>query len=286
MPVPVPGPAPGPGLAIVAGRGELPRLIAADCAARGRPYRVVAFDGVPLDWAAGQPLLRARFEKPGRLFADLRAAGVGEVVFAGGMARPPLRLLAFDLKMLRLAPRLLPGLRRGDDATLRLIAGIFEAEGFTIRAPHDFLADLIAPAGVLGRAQPSATDRSDAARAAAIVAALGLADVGQAAVVADGICLGLESIQGTDALLDFVAATPAALRPARARGVLYKAPKPGQDRRLDLPAIGPGTLERAAAAGLAGVVVQAGGAMILGLPATVAAADAAGLFLWAREAGA
>jgi len=275
---------PLPGLAIVAGRGDLPRLLAADCVARGRPYRVVAFDGVELDWAAGQPVIRARFEKPGRLFADLRAAGIGEVVFAGGMARPHLRPLAFDLKMLRLAPRLLPGLRSGDDATLRLIARIFEAEGFTVRAAHEILTDLVAPAGILGRVRPSAQDRTDAARAAAIVAALGAADVGQAAVVAAGICLGLESIQGTEALLDFVARTPPEVRPRRAKGILYKAPKPGQDHRLDLPAIGPGTLERAAAAGLAGVAVEARGVMILGFASTIAAADEAGLFLWAREA--
>ena len=276
---------PRPGLAIVAGRGELPRLLAEDCAARGRTYRVVEFEGVPLDWTVGQPLIHARFEKPGRLFAALRAAGITEVVFAGGMSRPPLRLLAFDLKMLRLAPRLLPGLRSGDDTTLRLIAAIFEAEGFTVRAAHELLTDVLAPEGILGRTRPSDLDRADAARAAAIVAALGAADVGQAAVVADGICLGLESIQGTDALLAFVASTGAGFRtdPSGPRGVLYKGPKPGQDRRLDLPAVGPGTLRGAAAAGLAGVVVEAGGVMILDHAATVAAADAAGLFLWARE---
>jgi DUF1009 family protein len=274
------------GLAIVAGRGELPRLIAEDCARRGRPYRVVVFDGLALDWLAGHPVLRAAFEKPGRLFADLRAAGCGLVTFAGGMTRPALRPLRFDLKMLRLAPRVVRGMRSGDDSTLRMVAGVFEAEGFAVRAPHEILPDLLAPAGVLGRVGPSARDRADAGRAAGIVAALGAADVGQAAVVAQGICLGLESIQGTDALLDFVARTGAGFRPdpKGARGVLFKAPKPGQDLRLDLPAVGPGTLERAAAAGLAGVAVQAGGVLILDQAATVARADAAGLFLWGREA--
>jgi UDP-2,3-diacylglucosamine hydrolase len=273
---------PGQGLAIVAGRGDLPRLIAEDCARRRRTYRVVAFDGVPLDWTEGHPVLRAAFERPGRLFADLHAAGCGVVTFAGGLARPALRLLRFDLTMLRLAPRLIRGIRSGDDATLRLVAAIFEAEGFEVRAPHEILTDLVAPAGVLGRVAPGAADRGDAARAAAIVAALGAVDVGQGAVVARGICLGLESIQGTDALLDFVARTPANLRPARGRGVLFKAPKPGQDRRMDLPAIGPGTLHAAAAAGLGGVAIEAGGVMILGCAEAVAAADAAGLFLWAR----
>ena len=273
------------GLAIVAGRGALPRLVAEDCARRGRPYRVVVFEGVALDWLAGHPVVAAAFERPGRLFAALRAAGCGAVTFAGGIVRPKLRPLRFDLTMWRLAPGLLRAVRGGDDATLRAVAGIFEAAGFRVEAPQALLPELPAAAGVLSRALPSDRDRADAARAAGIVAALGAADVGQAAVVAQGVCLGLESIQGTDALLDFVARTGAAFRPdpGGARGVLFKGPKPGQDRRVDLPAIGPDTLREAAAAGLAGVVVEAGGVMILDHAATVAAADAAGLFLWARE---
>lgn len=272
----------GSGLAIVAGRGDLPRLIAEDRARRGAAYVVVVFDGIEPDWLGTHPVLRAAFEKPGRLFAELRAAGCGEVTFAGGMIRPALRLLRFDWTMLRLAPRIVRGMRSGDDSTLRMIAAIFEAEGFVVRAPHEILPDLVAPAGVLGRVAPSPRDRADAERAAAIVAVLGTADVGQAAVVGRGVCLGLESIQGTDVLLDFVGRTAAGFRPAGA-GVLYKAPKPGQDLRLDLPAIGPSTIRGAAAAGLAGVAVQAGGVMILDGAGTVAAADAAGLFLWGRE---
>lgn len=274
------------GLAIVAGRGALPRMIAEDCARRGRRYRVVRFPGVTLDWAEGHPILPALFEKPGRLFSDLRAAGCGSVTFAGGMARPELKPLRFDLTMLRLAPRLLSGLRGGDDRLLRLLAEIFEEQGLTLVPAQAILTGLLAAPGVPSRARPSEADRADAARAAEIVAALGAVDVGQGAVVAQGVCLGLESIQGTDAMLAFVALDGARFRPDRegARGVLYKAPKPGQDWRMDLPAIGPDTIRAAAAAGLAGVVVEAGGVLILGHDETVAAADAAGLFLWAREA--
>jgi DUF1009 family protein len=273
------------GLAIVAGRGELPRLIAEDCARRGTPYRVVLFDGLSLDWLGPHPVLRARFEKPGRLFADLRAAGCTAVTFAGGMVRPVLKPLRFDWTMLRLAPRIFRGMRSGDDSTLRMVARIFEAEGFAVRAAQEILPDLLAPAGVPTLARPSPRDEADAERAASIVATLGVVDVGQAAVVARGICLGLESIQGTDALLDFVARTGAGFRPdpKGAKGVLLKAPKPGQDLRLDLPAIGPGTVRGAAAAGLAGIVVQADGVMILGYAETIAAADAAGIFIWGRE---
>jgi len=276
---------PGDGLAIVAGRGDLPRLIAEDCARRGRDYRVVVFEGIALDWLGAHPAIPAVFEKPGRLFADLRAAGCGQVVFAGGMRRPGLNPMRFDLKALSLAPKLLAGLRAGDDSTLRAVAKVFEAEGLTLRAVQEVLSDLLAPAGVLTRAAPGEADRADAERAARIVAALGAVDVGQAAVVAQGICLGVESIQGTDALLDFVRVSRANFLPdpGGARGLLFKGPKPGQDRRMDLPAIGTGTVAAVAAAGLAGIVVQAGGTLVVGREATVAAADAAGIFLWGRE---
>jgi UDP-2,3-diacylglucosamine hydrolase len=274
---------PEDGIAIVAGRGLLPRLLAEDCARRGRPYRVVLFEGVTLDWLDGHPVLRAAFEKPGRLFADLRAAGCRVVTFAGAMQRPALNPLRFDAKMMRLAPRLLSGVKGGDDSTLRLIAGIFEAEGLAVRAPQEILGELLAPAGVLTRARPSEADRKDTARAARIVRAVGRADVGQGVVVAGGLCLGVETIQGTDVLLEFVARTAGAYR-GEARGVLLKAPKPGQDWRVDLPSVGPATIEGARAAGLAGIVVEAGGVLILDRAGTVAAADAAGLFLWGREA--
>jgi UDP-2,3-diacylglucosamine hydrolase len=167
-----------------------------------------------------------------------------------------------------------------------LIAAVFEAEGLAVQPPQALAGDILVPAGVLGRVAPAEADRRDAARAAVIVAALGGVDVGQGAVVAQGICLGVESIQGTDALLAFVAETPARFRsdPQGGRGVLYKAPKPDQDLRLDLPAIGPRTVEGAARAGLAGIAVAAGAVMALGLPETIDAADRAGLFLWGREA--
>ena len=148
---------PGDGLAIVAGRGDLPRLIAEDCARRGRDYRVVVFEGIALDWLGTHPAIPAVFEKPGRLFADLRAAGCGQVVFAGGMRRPGLNPMRFDLKALSLAPKLLAGLRAGDDSTLRAVAKVFEAEGLTLRAVQEVLSDLLAPAGVLTRAAPGGT---------------------------------------------------------------------------------------------------------------------------------
>ncbi len=274
-------------LAIVAGRGELPRMIAERARETGRPYLVVSFPDTPLPWAEGHPHEVHRFEKVGRLFASLRAHGVTEAVFAGGMDRPRLRVWAADWKAAKVAARVLSLLRQGDDALLRGLGEIFEAEGIRLVAPEACVEGLrlTAEPGVLGRVRPDAAARTDAARAREILQALGPVDVGQAAVVAGGVCLGVEAIEGTDALLARVAALPAEKR-AHApppSGLLLKMPKPGQDRRLDLPAIGPRTLKGAAAAGLAGVAIEAGGVQILDRAATVAAADRAGLFLWAME---
>ena len=132
--------------------------------------------------------------------------------------------------------------------------------------------------------EPTAADIADADRAAKIVEGLGALDLGQGAVVAQGLCLAVETLPGTDAMLAFAALHDPALRPnpKGARGVLYKAPKPGQDRRIDLPAIGPETVAGAARAGLAGIAWEAGGVLLLDRDATVAAAAAAGLFLWSR----
>ncbi len=277
-------PALPPALAIVAGGGVLPRLIAVDQKRRGLPYRVVQFDGVEIDWAADHPVIRATFEKPGRLFADLRSADCRTVSFAGGLKRPRLNPLKFDFKGLRLAPTLFAAMKAGDDETLRIVTGIFEKEGFSVRAPHELLEELLAQPGVPTAAKPDDADETDAARAAEIVRALGAVDVGQGAVVAQGICLATETIQGTDKMLEFVARTGTVYRPdpEGAKGVLLKAPKPGQDWRVDLPAIGPETMRQVAAAGLAGIAVEAGGVLILGLEETVAEADRLGLFLWGR----
>ncbi len=278
-------PALGDAIAIVAGSGILPRMIAEDCALRGQPYRVVLFEGVTLDWVHKHPVINAIFEKPGRLFSDMRKANCKTVSFAGGMTRPKLSPLRFDLKGLRLAPSLFSALKSGDDAALSIVSNIFEAEGFAIKAPHELLESLLMKPGVLTKAQPSDDDKSDASRASEIVRAIGSVDVGQGAVVAQGICLATESIQGTDQMLEFVAKTGEMYRPDPdgSKGVLLKAPKPGQDWRVDLPAIGPGTMDRAAKAGLAGVVVQAGGVLVLGLDETIAKADELGLFLWGRD---
>lgn len=274
----------GGALGIIAGTGALPRLIAEDCAARGALVFIVRFTGVDAPWADAWPHADIPYEKPGRLFKALRGAGCDRICFAGAMTRPRLNPLKFDAKALMLAPRALALLTRGDDEMLRGFAAMLEAEGLKMVGAQDLMAGLMAPRGLIAARAPDDRDRGDAARAARIVAALGAVDVGQGAVVAGGVCLGVEAIEGTDALLAQVAAMPAHLRPEGRAGVLFKGAKPGQDRRMDLPAIGPRTIRAAAAAGLAGVCYEAEGAILLGRAETAAEADRLGLSLWSLDA--
>lgn len=275
-------------LAIIAGRDLLPRLIAEQRRAEGRPYLVVAFAGAAEPWVREHPHEVHEFERPGSLFAALRRAGCASVVFAGAMERPRLRPWRTDGKAVGLLGRVTGLMGHGDDALLSGLASIFEAEGFRIVGADECVEALTAGPGVLGRHAPGATARSDAARGVAILVALGPFDIGQAVVVAAGRCLAVEAAEGTDALLDRVAA----LRGSKSAegpvgvGVLVKMAKPGQDRRFDLPAVGPRTVQGAARAGLAGIALEAGTVCILDRAATLDAADAAGLFVWSASAGA
>ena len=264
--------------AIIAGAGGLPAAVMSAMAER--PF-VAALEGFAP--AGVEPDLWFRVERLVPFLRALEEAGVTRVCFAGAVQRPRLDPALFDPDTATMVPRLLAAMGQGDDATLREVLAIFAEAGFALVGVAEIAPVLVPGAGVLCGTVTD-RDRADAMRAAAIVAALGQVDVGQGAVVQQGLCLAVEALPGTDAMLGGVAAIPAGLRPAGAKGVFYKAPKPAQDRRIDLPALGVETVRRVAAAGLGGIVWEAGGVICLDRPAMVAEAEAAGLFLWAREA--
>lgn len=266
------------GLALIAGAGRLPAALVA--ASTVRPL-ICALDGFLPDGLT--PDLTFRVERLMPVLRDLARRGIGKVVFAGAVQRPRLDPALFDPATAQMVPRLLAALQAGDDATLREVIAIFEEEGFAIGAASDLAPALLPGAGLLAGSL-SVQDEKDAARAAAIVAALGAVDVGQGACVAQGLCLAVEALPGTDAMLGTLADLPATLRPnpAQGRGLFYKAAKPGQDRRIDQPVVGPATLALVAQAGLGGLVVQAGQVLCLDLAAMQDQAARLGLFLWVR----
>ncbi|MCC7047725.1 MAG: UDP-2,3-diacylglucosamine diphosphatase LpxI [Alphaproteobacteria bacterium] len=265
-----------PKLGIIAGGGELPRLLIAACREQQRPFFVIALDGhVDADTVAGDtPHLRTRIGAGGAIIKALRDNGVVEIVMAGRVRRPSLLSLmpdAWTAKfLLSLGRRAL-----GDNALLSAIGEAIEREGGRLIGPEQILPGLLAPAGVIGRRAPGEADWSDINRGLAVAEALGAVDVGQAVVVQQGIVLGVEAVEGTDALLRRCKE----LRRDGPGGVLVKTAKPGQERRIDLPTIGPRTVGGAAKAGLVGIAVEAGGALIVDRAAVGAAADEAGLFV-------
>ena len=263
--------------ALIAGQGGLP---AALVAAMDAPPLICALDGfLPTGLEVDQVF---RIERLALFLAWLEDRSVTHVSFAGAVRRPRLDPSLFDPATAAMVPRLLAAMQAGDDATLREVIAIFEDFGFTVDGAAQ-LAPALVPGPALLAGEITPRDEADATRAAAIVAALGAVDVGQACVVAQGLCLGVEALPGTDALLDQVART-LALRPdpAQGKGLLYKAAKPGQDLRIDLPTLGPETLRGVARAGLGGLAFQAGAVICLDLAAMRAEAAHLGLFLWAR----
>ena len=260
---------------MLAGGGALPRQLVAAARRQGRDVVVVAVEGTTdAATVAGVAHLWAAPGAFGRILDFLKRSGAEEVVLAGRASRPDWSKLAPDWRTLRMIPRLLAA-DKGDNALLSAAVRELEGEGFRVVGADAVAPELAVGNGTLGRVSVPRAARADIARGAAVLAALGPHDVGQAAVVQEGIVLGIEGAEGTDALI----ARCGGLR-RRGRGpVLVKCAKLGQDHRVDLPAIGPATMDAMAAAGLAGAAVEAGAALLLERERAIAAADRAGLFL-------
>jgi len=262
-------------LGIVAGGGAFPGLVIEACRAEGRPFHVLALTGHANPAVIGDAAADwIRLGEAGTGFKLLRQAGVDEVVMVGPVRRPSPLELAPDFRTAAFFARI--GLKAlGDDGLLRAVVAELERDGFRVVGIDAVLGDCLAPAGPLGNLAPDPRAEADIGRGVAVAAGLGVLDVGQAVVVQQGIVLAVEAAEGTDRLIR----RSAELRRDGPGGVLVKMKKPGQDRRVDLPAIGLATLAEAAAAGLCGIAVEAGGTLVLGRAAVAAEADRLGLFV-------
>jgi hypothetical protein len=268
-------------LGLIAGGGALPLSLAAHCRDQGRPYFVVRLRGFADAALAEHPGAEAGMGEVGRIIALARDAGCDTLCLAGSVGRPDFAALQLDLRGLAMLPGAIAAARQGDESLLRFLTTLLEKEGFAVEGAHEVMGDLALGPGPLGRFGPRDGDGPDIAKALAVARAIGALDIGQGAVVCDGLVLAVEAQEGTDAMLDRVASLPDALRgqPGRRRGVLAKAPKPMQEERVDLPTIGVATIEGAERAGLAGVVGLAGRMLVVDRAAVIAAADARGLFV-------
>ena len=269
-------------LGLIAGGGALPRAVAEAVRASGRPVFVVPLVGsVTEDWVREFPHTFLSPGEPGRIIKALKEAGASDVLLAGRVDRPKFSEMKLDAKGVMLLPKAIAAAKKGDDALLRFIVGICEDEGLNAVSVAEAAPALVAGEGPLGRVIPDAEHRADITQALRIVHALGVLDVGQAAVVCEGLALSVEAAEGTDAMLARVGTLRESLRgtPDRKRGVLVKALKPTQDAKTDMPVVGIQTVQNAAAVYLAGIAVEAGSALILDKQAVAAEADRLGLFV-------
>ncbi len=263
-------------LGILAGGGRLPGRVAAAAAAAGRAVFIVGLDGfAEAAVLAPWPHVMIRIGAAGRILATLRANRCRDLVLIGAVRRPSVLDLRPDAEGARLLARAGRAAFAGDDGLLAAVIKVLGEEGFRVIGAHEILHEALAPAGVLGAVAPDAQAMADTDRGIAVARALGAADVGQGCVVQQGLVLAVEAIEGTDAML---ARCGPLARPGPG-GVLVKLVKPGQDRRADLPTVGPETVRAAAVAGLRGVAFAAGATLLAERAATIDAADRAGLFL-------
>ena len=269
-------------LGLIAGGGDLPAAVAARCDAEGRPIFLIRLAGFADPHLARWPGAEFGMAQIGAILKALKTENCTTVCLAGIVNRPDFKTLKPDFKGATLLPGIVAAASKGDDALLRKILSVFEAEGFAVEGADDILGGEMLAAGALGAVSPTPEQLADLKKALYVAEKSGELDIGQGAVVCDGLVLAVEAQEGTDAMLSRVAGLPADLRGSAGdrKGALGKAPKPIQDLRVDMPVIGPRTVEMAAAGGLAGIGGVAGRLILIDRTAIIAAADRLGLFVW------
>lgn len=264
-----------PPLAVIAGKGDLPARVIAAAREAGREVFVLAFDGITEpDLVSDVPHRWVRLGAVGAALDALKSSKAQEIVMIGPVGRPSIGSLGLDWRGIRLAAKLgVSG--QADNRVIDAIVGELESEGFRVLGADEVLGTLLTPVGALTRAVPDQVAEADIRRGIEVARELGRLDVGQAVVVQEGLVLGVEAIEGTDRLLERCAG----LKRPGPGGVLVKVRKVTQDRRVDLPTIGPATVTAARAAGLRGIAVERGESLIAERQRTVEEADRAGLFI-------
>ncbi len=268
-------------LGLVAGSGYLPSIVIKSCRVTGRLLFVLALQGhtdpalvreVPHAW------IRLGAMRSG--LGLLRRAGVREVVLTGAIRRPSLRELQHDRSTMDFLANIQA---LGDGGALKVVINVLEAEGFRVVGVEDVVKDLVAPIGLYGECTPDEQAWADIRHGVKIARAIGTLDIGQCAVVQQGRVLAVEAAEGTDAMLGRCRTLLAHQEPG---GVLVKICKPGQERRVDLPTIGTTTIDNVAAAGLRGIAIEAGGALIVNRHVVIKKANNLCIFLIGINPGA
>ena len=257
-------------LGLIAGSGRFPVLFAES--ARRAGHRVVAAAHVnqtsPQLAQAVDALTWVKLGEFGKVAAALREGGARETVMLGGITKARFfRDAWLDRAGLQIVAKVAV---RSDDNLLRAIARwLEEDEGLPIVDPTPYLSDRLAPEGVLGRRAPSEDEWADARYGLELARGIGRLDLGQTVVVKGRVGVAVEALEGTDACIRRGGEL------ARDRAVVVKAVKPGQDRRFDLPAVGPDTIDVMREARASVLAVEAGATLVMDREEMVRRADRA-----------
>ena len=269
-------------IAVISGKGSLPRLLSEELLTKKIEHTVVYFSKLTPEWVSSEVnVIYGKIEQIGAIFKELKSNNYNEIVFAGASERPKLDLEIADKTFLELVPDIQRAMKAGDDTILRLLVQIFENEGFKVIGSQEILPSLLPPLGVLTENHPSAQDNIDIVRARDIVIKLGDVDVGQASVVSNGLCFGLETIQGTEKMLEFVRSNSDlnVWSSVSKSGVFVKNIKIKQSRLIDFPVIGPDTIKQVSDAKLNGIAIFYNNVFILDINRTIALANKKGIFI-------
>ncbi len=268
-------------LGIIAGRGDLPVTLTQRATAAGRKVFIIQLKGFEEPRLDRYPGERMGLGQLGAVFSALRREQCTDIVFAGNVTRPSFSDLKLDARGAAILPKVISAARQGDDALLRVLLGEFERQGFNVIGSDDPQFGIVAPSGLISGPEPTAEAFADIQTGARIASHLGAFDIGQGCVVCDGLVLAVEAQEGTDEMLRRCARLAPEIRGTQdlRRGVLVKRPKPQQERRIDLPTAGPQTVILAAAAGLSGIALEAGGALLLDREEMQRCALETGLFI-------
>jgi DUF1009 family protein len=256
-----PGTTPEPPVGLVAGNGEFPLLLLNQLRKQGRSAVVAMISGEAKSEISHQCLAATpvKVGQLGKVVRFFRKHGVRDVVFLGGIRRTALfRTFRPDLLGIKVLSR---AISVRDDSILRGVADEFERQGFSVLDPAQFLTESVVQAGEYSGRSLSPQEVEDALIGWEAAKTLGQLDIGQSVVVSDGSVVAVEGIDGTDAT---IARAGRLLEGSRSKSrVVVKLPKPQQDRRLDLPAVGPGTIDAMRQAGCSALVLEEEGALLL-----------------------
>ena len=219
----------------------------------------------------------------GGVWPAVRAArrrGIRNVTFVGALGHPNLSDIRPDLWSLGLLLSILKN-QRGYDSMAVALNNALERRGFNIVAAQDVAPELtFQTSGVQTRTRPSSRDMADIKRAIDVSHTIGAADIG-ATVVVDNQVIAVEAAEGTAKMLERV--VDMRRNRKKSSGVFAKMTKPGQDLRIDIPAIGIDTVNAVAAAKLRGIVVNTKTCFVVNRDAVIRRANELKIFILAID---